>query len=197
MQTKNLKKQRFFSVIMLKVQLYMYDTKLHLAQRVKATPSTQMTTWVTVKNGVALKRLKCETFSMIFFGTWSMIDIDRTSSRQALLLHPTQVLIKPGIRWWFIKKKSIFDETKKPTGDLLCSTLSACRSSNRGLTLLNIFCDQIKLTPKQMIMKPMFSLFVSFVICQSSLQFMTFDMPCELPESDRLDIHYYFWGNHQ
>ena len=48
-----------------------------------------------------------------------------------------------------------------------------------------------------MIMKPMFSLFVSFVICQSSLQFMTFDMPCELPESDRLDVHYYFWGIHQ
>ena len=81
----------------------------------------------------------------------------------------------------------------KPTWDLLCSTLSACRSSNRGLTLLNIFLESnhYQLTPKQMIMKPMFSLFVSFVICQSNLQFMTFDMACELPESDRLGVHYY------
>ena len=98
MQTKNLKKQRFFLSHNVEGATS-YDTKPHLAQRVKATPSTQMTTLVTVKNGVALKRLKCEMFSMIFFGTFSMIDIDRTLSRQALLLHPTQVLIKPGRRW--------------------------------------------------------------------------------------------------
>ena len=140
MQTKNLKRQRFFLSHNVEGATS-YDTKPHLAQRVKATPSTQMTTWVTVKNGVALKRLKCETFSMIFFETFSMIDIDRTLSRQALLLHPTQVLIKPGRRWWLIK--NLYLMRLKPTWDLLCSTLSACRSSNRGLTLLNIFCDQI------------------------------------------------------
>ena len=72
MQTKNLKRQRFFLSHNVEGATS-YDTKPHLAQRVKATPSTQMTTLVTVKNGVALKRLKCEMFSMIFFEPFSMI----------------------------------------------------------------------------------------------------------------------------